>query len=155
VAKHLTGRPISENPCFSIGSQAISWAVKLAWELGVFTPSQAPGGTQSQHYVTCSVSCVNTASAAISASWCGEPRWWLAACRFQRSVFSGLFPEKLSPIQLHHNRGCDPGETEAALLADFWHLLEKRNFDSKAISSVGAPAQPGSDLGGPEGFQID
>lgn len=71
------------------------------------------------------------------------------------AVASGLFPEKLSPIQLDQNRSCYPGETEAAVLANFWHLPVGRNFDPKAIRSVGASAQLGSDLGGPEGFQID
>ncbi len=88
------------------------------------------------------------------SQWCGKPGCWLlaaglwlvAGCR-PLAVASGLFPEKLSPIQLDHNRSCYPGETEAAVLANFWHLPVGRNFDPKAIRSVGASAQPGSDLG--------
>ena len=114
-----------------------------------FHTKPGPRGTQSLLYITCSVCCVNTASGAISASGAASLAagcWLLAGCR-PLAVASGLLPEKLSPIQLDHNRGCYPGESAAAVLAIFWHLPVGRNFDPKAIRSVGASAQPGSDLG--------
>lgn len=72
-------------------------------------------------------------------------RAWLGAGRL--SFPAVCFQKSSSLIELDHNRGRDPGETAAALLADFWHLLEKRNFYPKAISSVGAPAEASSNLG--------
>ena len=113
-----------------------------------FHTKPGPRGTQSLLYITCSVCCVNTASGAISASGAASLAGAVSlAGGWPLAVASGLLPEKLSPIQLDHNRGCYPGESAAAVLANFWHLPVGRNFDPKAIRSVGASAQPGSDLG--------
>ena len=113
-----------------------------------FHTKLGPRGTQSLLYITCSVCCVNTASGAISASGAASLAGAVSlAGGWPLAVASGLFPEKLSPIQLDHNRSCYPGETEAAVLANFWHLPVGRNFDPRAIRSVGASAQAGSDLG--------